>query len=262
MSFDKIIDLFGSFFKKTPEDRNFLAVSGSQFIKNNMNLNGRERDKNIVQELSNGNVPNFLREMSAISVSNSTDKITYYVTSDYLSIGSDEDYVRIPMTPIDAQVIADQFGCMLPTRKMVNDIWRSSTIKLAPLPWGPPFNIEMHSTYRYGEHSNRIQNQLSGRIDSLISGHKKDVVLTNKLYPKNPKRRVAIYGWIQKNGVAIQDLNPSAHEDLYADYSHGIRLISKKALLNDKIIDIIDILKEPKLCSLLSDEGILNFVRY
>ena len=286
MTFGKILDIFSSIFKK-PENpkvpdiidilpdendtnmlttipaRNPTAVSGSQFIQTNLNLNGGEREKNIIQELVSGNIPHFLRNMIALTVSNTAGRVTYYVMSDVICIGSEQDYVRIPMTPLSAQIVADTYGCILPTRKMVNDIWKNSKIKLPPLPWGPPYDSSMSSTYRYGEHSNRVQHQLIGKdIKSLISGHKKDVVLTNSLAPKNPKRRVAIYGWIQNNGVAIQGLNPTSHEDIYADYSHGIRYISKKVLVNDEVKDIIDVLKDPKLSSLLSDEGILNFVRY
>ena len=41
---------------------------------------------------------------------------------DYLAVGSDDDFVRMPMTPQTAQQIADLFGCILPTRKMVDAI--------------------------------------------------------------------------------------------------------------------------------------------
>ena len=36
---------------------------------------------------------------------------------DYLAVGSDEDFLRMPMTPASAKVIADAFGCRLPTRE-------------------------------------------------------------------------------------------------------------------------------------------------
>lgn len=291
MSFGKIFDIFSSIFgssstPKVPDviepspvtpsivpsvtpvmalipDRNPLSVTGSQFIQNNMDLHGQVREDNILKELANGNIPDFLRSFKPITVSNANGKITYYVMSDVICIGSEEDYVRIPMTPLTAQKIADAYRCILPTRKIADDIWKNAPIKLAPLPWGPPYDGTMSATYRYGEHSKRIQAQLVGKdYKDLISGHKKDVVLTNKLFPNNVNKRVAIYGWIQPNGIAIQGLNPTSHEDTYADYSHGIRYVSKNVLVNGIGKDISVVLKDPNLSSLLSDEGILNFVRY
>jgi hypothetical protein len=42
--------------------------------------------------------------------------------------------MRVPMTPILAQKIADRFGCTLPTRKIVNDIYEHASVKLEPFP--------------------------------------------------------------------------------------------------------------------------------
>lgn len=293
MSFGKILGIFGSIFKKDgsvtiPEVtvtgsvpppvvpapvekeskvnipvRNPSAVTGSQFMEQNMKLGGDVREKNIVNELLTGNVPDFLRNLAEVTVSNANGKITFYVMTDYVCIGTNEDYVRIPMSPLSAQKVADAFGCTLPTRKMVDDIWKNAAIKLAPLPWGPPYDASMHSTDRYVKHNAKIQKQLAGKdFTKLIAGHNKDVVLTNRLAPNNPKKRVAIYGWFNADGTVIQGLNPTSHEDTYADYSHGIRFISRKVLVNGVEKDIVDVFKDPILSGLVSDEGILSFVRY
>lgn len=241
------------------------AISGSGFIGANINLTGAAREKNILDEFMHGNMPNFLKDFKEIRVSDGNNTLVYLTTSDYLSIGHDADYIRMPMNPLSAQLIADKYDCTLPTRKMVNDIWAQSENKLIPLPWGPPYDIDMIKTHRIGTHSYRITKQL---IDSnknpfaLTSGHKKDVVLTNNLYPKNPKRRVAIYGWIQLNGRPIQGLNSSSHEDTYEDYSHGIRLVMNDAILNGQPVRIQDVFTNPKLAHLVSDEGVLRFLRY
>lgn len=244
-------------------NRNSDYITGSQFIKNNFNTTGSAREKNILDELLKGNIPNFLRKMTPITVTNQQNTITYLVMNDYLCIGSDEDYIRIPMNPLTAQKIADQYDCTLPTRKIVDDIWKYSTNKLNPLPWGPPYDASMMSTDRINIHNSRIQAQLSGKDNTaLTSGHKKDVVLTNKLSPNNPSKRVAIYGWIQANGKPIQGLNPATHEDTYADYSHGIRLIANDVMVNSNVMRIQDVFKDSKLSALISDEGILTFTKY
>ena len=244
-------------------DRNSVSITGSMFIKNNINLIGSARETNILNEFKNGNMPDFLRSFSKITVSDKTNTISYLVMPDYLCIGSDADYVRMPMNPHTAQSIADKFDCTLPTRKMVNDIWKQSVNKLEPKPWGPPYDADMEKTHRIGTHNNTIQNQLSG-LDAtkLTSGQKKDVVLSIKLKPNNPNKRVAIYGWIQLNGQAIQGLNPVSHGDMYADYSHGIRLCSNDVIVNGTVMRMEDVFLDAKLSSLLSDEGRLLFQKY
>lgn len=241
------------------------AVTGSAFIQNNISLIGAVREQNILNEFLHGNVPDFLRNFSSITVNSPVATISYLVMPDVLCIGSNEDYVRMPMNPLTAQAIANQYDCTLPTRKIVNDIWSQADNKLTPLPWGPPFDEDMIKTYRIGIHHSRIQNQLSSlnlNAHALTSGHKKDVVLTNKLAPLNSNKRVAIYGWIQPNGQPIQGLNPVSHDELYADYSHGIRLIANDVVVNGVVMRTADVFNDPSLCVLLSDEGPLRFQHY
>lgn len=239
------------------------SISGSQFVFQNMPVNRIIRQQNILNEILNGNIPDFLRKFKSVTVTSGSHSITYLVMPDFLCIGSDSDYTRMPMNPYTAQKIATTFDCSMPTRKMVNDIWKTSVNKLSPLPWGPPYDASMFSMDRIGIHSRRIQAQLAGKdISQLTSGHKKDVVLTNRLSPNNPKKRVAIYGWIQANGQPIQGLNPVDHEDSYEDYSHGIRLIANDVLVDGNLMSLFDVFSNKELCSLVSDEGILTFTKY
>jgi hypothetical protein len=240
------------------------AVRGSEFISSNMKVNRAVRETNFISELENGNIPSFLRNFKPIEITIGVNTITYMCMSDYLSIGSDEDFFRVAsMNVISGQKIADLYDCTLPTRKMVNDIWYKSQIKLEPLPWGPPYNEEMLSTYRMKIHNDRIQAQLKNSdITQLISGHKKDMVLSNYLAPNNPKKRVAIYGWIKQNGIPIQNLNYFDHELPYSDYSQSVRLIANDVMVNGSHMRIQDVFKDKTLSKLISDEGPLNFLRY
>lgn len=239
------------------------ALVGSAFIQANMSVSRTTREQNILDNFLSGNIPDFLRNFVQVSVNSGHNSITYLVTSDYLSIGSNDDYVRMPMNPLTAQKIADKYDCTLPTRKMVNDIWLHSTNKLQPMSWGPPYDATMMSTYRIGVHNEWIQKQLSGKdFTALTSGHKKDVVLSNKMSPNNPNKKVTIYGWIQNNGQPIQGLNYWSHEDTYSDYSHGIRLIARDVMVNGSPMRIEDVFKDTKLSALISDEGILSFLKY
>lgn len=240
-------------------------ATGSNFIKENLNLGGAVREANILAEFKLGHVPSFMNQWAYITVTVGTNTIVYGVLPDFLCIGTDTDYVRCPMNPHTAQAIADMYGFSLITRKMSNDIWKRAVNRLPPKPWGPPYDQDMEKTHRIGTHSQTIQNQLiSGGMNpfALTSGHKKDVVITNALAPNNPNRRVAIYGWHQPNGQPIQGLNSSSHGDLYADYSHGIRLVNNNVLVNNQPMKIQDVFVHPVYSALVSDEGPLRFLRY
>lgn len=246
-------------------DRQSSAVTGSQFCQNNLSNKVSERETNILTEFLAGNIPSFLRNFCEVKVTNGNNTIVYLTMPDYLSIGSDDDYVRMPMNPLTAQKIANQYNCTLPTKKIVDDIWKQADNKLPALPNGPPYDSSMLSTDRFIKQNNKINAQMVNKDKSkLTAGHKKDVVLTNKLAPNNPNHRVAIYGWFNSDGSVIQGPvpNASSHEDSYLDYSHGLRMIARDVMVNDNAMDISDVFSNAEYCKLISDEGILNFKSY
>lgn len=214
-----------------------------------------ERDRLIEEQVLAGNVPEFMRIVHAVKLG---ERATIYSMPDYLPVGSDEDHVIVELNPMTAQRICDAVGASLPTRKMVDAIWKAAEVKLDPQPWGPPYDASMMSTYRMGEHNRRIQEQFKakgGELGKLVAGHKKDVVLA--IAVESPRdAKVAIYGWHQSNGKPIQGpgIQATAHEITYRDYAHGIRLVSCICMVDGKEMLVTDVLKNPDLVSLLSDE--------
>lgn len=259
-----IFNLFGLTSKKyLIPPRALNAMSGSDFVNKYMEIVGPVREQAILNEFLAGNIPDFLRNFTAVEVTKNSDKLTYITMTDYLSIGSNQDYVRMSMNAITAQKIANQYDCSLPTKKMVNQIWQQSNNKLEPKPWGPPYDEDMFATHRIGTHNTTIQNQLIGKDPyELTSGQKKDIILTNALGIGNPKKKIGIYGWIQLNGVPIHNFNTHSHEITYEDYSHGVRLIANDVVLNGKPVRIKDIFSDRKWAPLISDEVPLTFLNY
>ena len=162
------------------------------------------------------------------------------------------------MSPVTAQHIADHYGFILPTTKIVDIIYKNAKVKLSPVNFKP--NSSMVTSGKYFQHNELIEKQLKDKeLGALVAGHKKDVVLTNRLDHK--AKRVAIYGWHRLNGKAIQPLS-LVHGNYYADYSHGIRLISNTVEINGEEYPIESVLKDPNLSKILSYEGPLRFTRY
>jgi hypothetical protein len=175
---------------------------------------------------------------------------------DYLAIGSDRDFVRMPMTPYTAQAFCDAFGFVLPTRKMVNDIWAAATTHLDPR----PLTVERESPATFLQHHRIIEEQLKGiERGTFVAGIKKDVVVTSRLSEK--PQRVAIYGWHYPNGQPIQPLY-TGHVDWYVDYSHGIRPVRRSMRVDGHVASFEAILSDPALRDLISDEPEITVSRY
>ena len=239
------------------------ALSGSAFARSIEKANESTREAAVLHELRRGNLPESFRLFQPVHIASRIPgfgpvEATFWVMPDYLAIGHKEDLLRIPMNPITAQHIADHYGCVLPTRKMVELIYQQSKIKLEPKPmaYGP----KMVSIAQYSEHNEIIKQQLqSFEATGLIAGHKKDVVLSKRL--RRQPGRVAIYGWHRSNGKAIQPLS-LVHGNYYADYSHGIRLVANMMQINGTLYPIAEVMKHPQLSAIISDEGALPYGRY
>ncbi|HUC80902.1 MAG TPA: hypothetical protein VMR70_08300 [Flavisolibacter sp.] len=238
------------------------ALTGSGFYKTVAADNWKSRDSLAAAEILSGNLPSFLKKFVPVatqfydSLQKKNIHLTFYVSPDYLSIGTDDDWARVPLTPMAAQKIADSLHCFLPTRKMVNDIYQAAVVKLEPVPM---YAFRDSSPTMY-QHHLIIEEQREGR-SGLIAGIKKDVVISGKLSRDTKPNRVAIYGWQKQDGKPIQQLY-TGHANWYVDYSHGIRLVYRKIKVEGKWMDYEDVLKQLVYRRLLCDEEWCDFFRY
>lgn len=238
------------------------SLTGNEFYHQAFAMKWAARDSFAVHEILSGNVPGFLKKFTGVTVAmidtvtGKTIKATYYVSPDYLSVGSNDDWARINITPGAAQKIADLLHCFLPTRKMVDDIYKAARVKLEPV----PMYAFRDSTPTMWQHHLIVEGQRKGR-KGLIAGIQKDVVLSGKISRDTRPDRVAIYGWHKPDGTPIQPLY-TGHINWWVDYSQGIRLIYRKIKVNGQWMDYTDVLKDPSLQKLLCDEVYCDFYRY
>ncbi len=232
------------------------AETGSEFLARTANMTRPEREAAMLEQIEAGNVPSFARELRPVEFEANGHTGTAHVMPDYLAIGSDDDYVRVPLNPVTAQRIADQTDASLPTTRIVDAVHRQADVRLTPDPL--PASARMMSNAYVEHHDALVDSQLrraGGEPGALVAGHKKDVVISNRLaaYPD----RVAIYGWHQSNGRPIQPLS-TIHEQTYADYSHGARLVSQQVLVDGRPMRLEDALRDPELAPLFSSEGVIR----
>jgi hypothetical protein len=241
--------------------RSATARTGSGFVEDILQLRGAARDAKITRQVLSGNVPDFLRHLTPVTLSwtpgnGKTINVTICVTPDYMAVGANRDFVRVPMGLPAAARIARKLGFMLPTTKMVDAIYTQAKVHLAPEPMTP--GSQMESTDYFQRHNRTVtqqRNKTGYDLTALTAGQKKDIVLSNRLRSK--PGRVAIYGWHRRNGKPIQPLS-TVHGESYADYSHGVRLISATAYVNGESRALADILADPRLARIVSSEGPIN----
>lgn len=252
------------FYLDIPE-RSVDAMDGSDFVARVSGKSIEDRERAVVREILSGNVPSFSRKFRAIKlhqiVEADTVELIYFVACDYLAIGSDQDYLYMPLTPSTAQYLADTLNCSLPASKIVDHIYRTSEITLAPQPIPPSDKMTTIEVFEQHTDSINLQFALAGfdrTAGQIVAGHKKDIIISHKIYSSERDfDRVVIYGWHLSENNPIQPVY-NGHIARYADYSHGVRFIAKLAFINGDSVQLEKILKDPILAPLLSDEGVIS----
>ena len=239
------------------------APGGHAFAEAIRGLSDDERESRIQRELLAGNIPKFLRALVPIHLQSAAGTgapvdVVICAAPDYLAIGSDDDFLLMPMRLATALSTAGDFGFTLPTPRMVDAIYSQATVHFAPQPL--PAGSEMRSTAYSVRHNELVGAQraaLDVSLGSLVAGDKKDLVLTNRL--RSHLDRVAIYGWHLTGGKPIQSLS-TVHGWRYADYSHGARLISTRVFVDGRARSIFDVMQDSRLARALSNEGVIDNV--
>jgi hypothetical protein len=243
--------------RKIPQ-RAIQAPAGSDFVRHLSGMSDDEREGAILGQLLAGNIPSFLRHLTPVHLAGHINgarvtHVTVCVSPDYLAVGSDQNYFLVPMRLSTALTVASRFRFALPTPRIVDAIYAQAPLHLQPQPL--PASDTMRTTTYYWEHNEMIEQQrasLSGALGVLTAGDKKDLVLTNRLWSNIA--RVAIYGWHRQDGNPIQPLS-TVHGYRYADYSHGVRLVSDTAYVDGKSISLLALLQDPRLAGVVSNEG-------
>ena len=234
------------------------AAGGTPYLQGLQGLPLLEREQQIVSEFLQGNVPPETRRLVPLQIHATTSEgrplaAVCFVTADCLAIGSEQDSVRLALTPAAAVTLADKLGCLLITPRLSDAIYEAATVRLTP----QPMTENRESLATLLQHQSLIQQQLLRQAfpGTLVAGAKKDLVLTGRLLEN--RGRVALYGWHQSDGLPIQPLY-TGHSQHYVDYSHGIRLIHDQLWIDGQPHSAAAVLSDQKLWPLLSREGPLD----
>ena len=248
------------------QDKPQASLTGWDFMLKADKMGFWKLEDAIAEAVLEGNIPQELRSfrkivfrtpvVDSVEILRKPHKVVIWVLPDYISIGTSNDFVRMPMGPLAAQRIADSLNCILPTTFLVDRIAEVAQGHLNIFPFRP-LGSRNSQPIVYQDSNNAINALYDAKgykFGQFISGLKKDVVLTYKILtlPGN-ENRVAIYGWHHPSGKAQQPLHVK-HGNFYADYSHGIRMIYRTIKVDGKEYDAREVLESPQLYRLLSNE--------
>ena len=247
-------------------DKPTATLTGSDFMRRADTTAFWTLEDIIVETVTAGQVPDALRHfrkitfttpvVDSVEILRKKHKVEMWVLPDYVAIGTNDDFVRMPMGPLAAQRIADALDCTLPTPFLVDRIAEASEGHVDIFPFRPLGNRNSQPIV-FQDSNNAINAQFKAygyEFGQFISGLKKDIVLTYKIMTLTEyERNVAIYGWHHPDGRAQQPLFVR-HGNFYVDYSHGVRLIYNKVKIDGVEYNIREILQSPELYRLLSDE--------
>lgn len=247
-------------------DKPAATLAGSDFMRRADTTAFWTLEDIIVETVTAGQVPDALRHfrkitfttpvVDSVEILRKKHNVEMWVLPDYVAIGTNDDFVRMPMGPLAAQRIADALDCTLPTPFLVDRIAEASEGHVDIFPFRPLGNRNSQPIV-FQDSNNAINAQFKAygyEFGQFISGLKKDIVLTYKIMTLTEyERNVAIYGWHHPDGRAQQPLFVR-HGNFYVDYSHGVRLIYNKVKIDGVEYNIREILQSPELYRLLSDE--------
>lgn len=216
-------------------------------------LGAGEREQAVAAELLAGNVPSFLRQLVPVRLGGGTGarEAWAFVTPDYVCIGGDDDFARMPITMRTTRKLCDAAGALPPTKLLVDTLYAAAPHKVTSPTMSP-------GSWRLADvlsHHLVIAGRLAkagGTPGDLVAGCKKDIVITKKML--HHAGRTALYGWMLKDQSVVQPLS-LVHDDRFLDYVQGLRLIDRRLWIDGKDVDLFDALADRELAPLLSDEG-------
>ena len=180
-------------------------------------------------------------------------RVKIRVSNDYMTAQG----IRVPLWPSTAQRVADRFDAILPTKTLVDAIWRAAVVKIEPHPmnYRPLSGDDVRVI---AQHEAIVDSQIAGR-EGLTDGGFKSIIVgrTAAAHATGASPRTTIYGWHRLNGTPIQD--PSfVHSSRFDDYSHGTRLISRTVFVDGRPVPIEQVFADPSLAPLVNESGTLT----
>ena len=237
-----------------------INVNGSEWLASLPEKSGPERDQKILEAVSSGLAYcNWLPITSQIS----GHQATFYVCDDAVRVDlEDGSRFRMQVHATLSQKCADIMEASLVTAKINDLTYKQAQVVLNATILLP---VSMTTTSKSKKYNELLEKKRGGQT-GLIRDCGKAWIVSNSL---GKSANVAVnYGFydpkaLYKNPVGIrlwQNVG-TRHDRYHTDYSQTLILMDKKCEVDGQKMNVIDVMKSPELCELLSYEGVLKFTR-
>lgn len=236
------------------------TVRGTEFIATLPEKASAAREAALLEAIEAGHIAPIT--WSEVQSDSGKHRATFFVTSDALRVGNEEDSVRINASARTTQRIADLLGCVLQTSRICDLVWEQACVRISPCISAP--DPAMASTSRMLAHHRSVEGKVAGRT-GLIENVGKHWVLTNR--QAGSRDRAANYGWYDAAAAhtcgryALWQPVGLAHDLDHVDYSQVVRLVQRRCLVDGVERDIAEVMADAALCGLVSTEGPLRVLR-
>lgn len=239
------------------------TTAGSVLVRELASLSLPERETQLEAWFVEGRLPQFLRALVRLTLTGLDARgrertLSLQALPDYLAIGTDEDHVRVPMSPRLAQVLANRWKLVLPTPRLVDELHARAATRLDAHPLAYKHQ-KIETLDAVLEHealvaAERLAKLGQAPLGALVAGHKKDIVLTTQLARPEHQGRVAVYGWHGHGDRAQQGLSLVRTAD-YVEYAHALRLLAPQCEVDGRPFALREVMQDAALHKLVSDEG-------
>jgi hypothetical protein len=250
-----------------------LGVDLEEFKKNPRQLGSLskiERENAILEQIELGNIPDFLRRPKAVTIKGPDGgEVKVYVMPDYIAVGSNKDFVRVPMSPILAQALARKYDWNLPTKTIVEETYAQAGKRVVGPSYSHPEEFEANSAYLdsagfYLRSNQDIQDQLKDVAPgTLVAGGKKELVVSPSVSVRfvggKPSEAIDFYGLYDADGIPIQRTPGHGREAGYrhTEYALGVRFVSPVIVVTTKsgekkVMRMDEALKDPEIAKIFS----------
>jgi hypothetical protein len=225
-----------------------------------------ERDRMILDMLGAGYSPPY--DWTQLVSATDRGMMRLLVGADAVKVGDESDAVRVNLSQLAAQELADRHDCALLTPKLNDLVWEQSAVK------PPPMTIDPYpdsQTWAMVEHSRRLDEALPlGMPPSmLVANVGKGAVNSTLLWRPEPRpAKMAIYGWhvpsghepaATPDGGRVIQAESIRHVAYFVDYSATVRFVRREVEFTDdsgsRVLDLAAVAADPELCQYVSHAG-------
>ncbi len=235
---------------------------------------GSEREAAILQAVANGHCLPI--EWRPVTVERHGHQARFWIAQDALRVGDEDDSVRVNVTAMTAQRLADRLGASLPTTLMLDEVARQYTVQAEPCiqPPGRDSRLKAGLSPHMDDlgamvlHSHRVDKVVKAlaKPPFVICNVGKHWVLSNRLTSK--PNAAANYGWYSKSapylsasGMRMWQTLGTAHNTSHTDYSQIFQPVRNVVELDGVVLPLAEVLAHPEFWVALSDEGPLKVTR-